>query len=208
MTDHDAPPDDENLPWWLTRGAIVVGVLATIELVAFAALRVVLVEPPPPPPPSPPMVTVVGGTGSVVDESGTAVAPGVGLTGRVLRVDSGTADLTMLSGVGVGVKGSSEFQVHSAMAMSFGDGTATVSVPAQAAGFTIITPSFRVVALAGSDFTLGVSDAVTTLAVTAGSVRMASHQADRLPVVVNAGQTATWSSTATKPTVVTQPKEP
>ncbi len=113
-----------------------------------------IVEQPAPPPA--PFGTIVSDTDAIWDSQTPAT-----LSGAPLRLQSGTVEIVMAGGASLTVRGPAVFGLVSANSIALNRGRVAATVPREAHGFTVKTPSSQVVDL-GTEFVVDVDDARAT----------------------------------------------
>ena len=105
-----------------------------------------------------PVVTISNASGAVLlaDERVTPTTIGSTLRGGALHLRSGLLELTYPSGVVIVLVSPARFDLRSATLLWLAEGNATANVPAPAIGFTIETPSAKIVDL-GTEFGVSAS---------------------------------------------------
>ncbi|MGL4513851.1 MAG: LamG-like jellyroll fold domain-containing protein [Lacipirellulaceae bacterium] len=93
------------------------------------------------------------------------------LSTGTLRLEQGIVQIDLLSGANLVVEGPAEIDLVSPMRVAFRKGRLRAHVPHQAIGFTVDTPSDRVVDL-GTEFAVNVANGETEIHVLDGEVRV------------------------------------
>jgi hypothetical protein len=103
------------------------------------------------------------------------------LTGESLKIESGTIELELKTGTKLVVKGPADWSVNGRNSVSLRSGTLMARVPADAIGFTVETPTAKIVDL-GTEFSVEVDrDGVTESRVFRGAIKVQ-------PVATSEGQ--------------------
>ena len=100
--------------------------------------------------------------------------------GKVLRLERGLAEIEFDRGARVILQGPAGLELVSATSVELLTGTLTARVPAQARGFTVLTPRGKVVDL-GTEFGLSVDEGGTT------TVRVFTGEVEAFPLVADPG---------------------